>query len=71
MNRPAIAVFDLGKVLVDFDYSIAARRIAAQSRKSPEEIRVLIEQSSVITDYESGRLTRGEFYERVREATRL
>ncbi len=69
MSRPAIVVFDLGKVLVDFDFSIAARRIAAQSRKSPHEVQVLIEQSRFIIDYESGRLTRGEFYERVREAT--
>ena len=69
MSRPAIVVFDLGKVLVDYDFSIAARRIAARSRKSPEEIRVLIEQSRFILDYESGRLTRGEFYEQVRSAT--
>ena len=69
MSRPAIAVFDLGKVLVDFDFSIAGRRIASQSRKTSEEVQVLIEQSRFIIDYESGRLTRGEFYERVREAT--
>jgi FMN phosphatase YigB (HAD superfamily) len=69
MSTPAIVVFDLGKVLVDFDFSIAARRIAARSRKSPSEVQTLIEQSRFIIDYESGRLTRGEFYERVREAT--
>ncbi len=69
MNRPAIVVFDLGKVLVDYDYSIAARRIAAQSRKSLDEVRVLIEQSRFIIDYESGRLTRGEFFEQVQAAT--
>ena len=69
MNQPAIAVFDLGKVLVDFDFSIAARRIAARSRKSAAEVQGLIEQSRFIVDYESGRLTRAEFYERVREAT--
>ena len=34
MNQPAI-VFDLGKVLVDFDYSIAARRIAVRSIAAP------------------------------------
>jgi FMN phosphatase YigB (HAD superfamily) len=69
MNPPEIVVFDLGKVLVDFDYLIAARKIAAQSRKSLAEIRVLIEQSRFIIDYETGRVTRREFYERVREAT--
>jgi HAD superfamily hydrolase (TIGR01509 family) len=64
-----IVVFDLGKVLVDFDYTIAARKIAARSQKSLAEIKVLIEQSRFIIDYEIGRLTRREFYERVREAT--
>ena len=56
-------------MLVDFDFSIAARRIAARSQKSAAEVQGQIEQSRFIVDYESGRLTRAEFYERVREAT--
>ena len=36
--KPSIVVFDLGKVLVDFDYSIAGRRLAAQSA----ELRLLL-----------------------------
>ncbi len=66
--KPYIVVFDLGKVLVDFDYSIAARRIASRSRKSLAEVQVLIEQSRFVIDYEIGRVTRQIFYERVREA---
>jgi len=62
-------VFDLGKVLVDFDYSIAARKVAAQSRKPIAETKVLLEQSRFIIDYETGRLTRQEFFEQVQEAT--
>ncbi len=69
MKPLKIVVFDLGKVLVDFDYSIAARKIATRSRKSLTEIQVLIEQSRFVIDYEIGRVTRREFYERVREAT--
>lgn len=65
--KPAI-VFDLGKVLVDFDYSIAARKITARSQKPFAEIKPLIEQSRFIIDYESGRLSRREFFECVREA---
>ena len=64
-----IVVFDLGKVLVDFDYSIAARKVATQSRKPIAETKVLLEQSRFIIDYETGRLTRQEFFEQVREAT--
>ena len=33
---PAI-IFDLGKVLVDFDWSIAAGKIAARSLKPPKD----------------------------------
>jgi HAD superfamily hydrolase (TIGR01509 family) len=69
MKPEKIVAFDLGKVLVDFDYSIAAGKIAAQSRKPLAEIKVLIEQSRFVIDYETGRMTRREFYERMREAT--
>jgi len=64
-----VVVFDLGKVLVDFDYGIAAGRIAARSHLASDKVKPLIEQSRFIIDYESGRLTRQEFFERVREVT--
>ena len=64
-----IIVFDLGKVLVDFDYSIAARRIAARCGKSLSVVADVIAQSRFIIDYEAGRLTRAEFFQFVREAT--
>jgi FMN phosphatase YigB (HAD superfamily) len=64
-----VVVFDLGKVLVDFDYSIAARKIAARCKKSPSEITTVIAQSRFIMDYESGKLTRPDFFEQVQEAT--
>jgi putative hydrolase of the HAD superfamily len=64
-----IVVFDLGKVLVDFDYSIAARRIAAHSDLPSAQVETLIGQSSLIVDYELGRLSRREFFKRVCRAT--
>ena len=64
-----VVVFDLGKVLVDFDYSIAARRIAARCTKSPSEITAVIAQSRFIMDYEAGKLTRPEFFQHVQETT--
>jgi HAD superfamily hydrolase (TIGR01509 family) len=68
MKSPAI-VFDLGKVLVDFDYSIAISRIAARSRRTPAEVERFFFHSPLLVDYESGRLTRQEFFERSRQAT--
>lgn len=65
--NPAI-IFDLGKVLVDFDYSIAAKKIAARSEKAPEDLHAFLGSSPLLVDYESGRLTRETFYEAIRDA---
>ena len=69
MNTPEVAVFDLGKVLVDFDYSIAARRIAARGRMSEAEVGRFIDQSPLLFRYETGLMTREEFFNDVRQAT--
>lgn len=64
-----VIAFDLGKVLVDFDYSIAIGKIAARCKKSLPEIAEAVVRSRFIIDYEAGKLTRAEFFEHVREAT--
>jgi HAD superfamily hydrolase (TIGR01509 family) len=71
MEKPAtqkVVVFDLGKVLVDFDYSIAARKVAARSTKSLGNLVSVLSTSSLIVQYESGQVTRQQFYEQVRDA---
>jgi HAD superfamily hydrolase (TIGR01509 family) len=62
-------VFDLGKVLVDFDYRIAARRIAARSKMSPEQLMAALVRSSLFLDYERGRVTRRELFNDICRAT--
>ena len=69
MEPPKIIVFDLGKVLVDFDYSIAIPRIAAHGTLSAAEIKTFFFQSHLLVDYECGRLTRLEFFELARQVT--
>jgi len=69
MTKPSIVVFDLGKVLVDFDYSIASRRVAAHSDMSPAEVQSYLDHSPLLYRYETGLMTRKEFYEEVRQAT--
>ena len=64
-----IVVFDLGKVLVDFDYSIAARRIAARSTQPPENLHAFLSTSPLLVDYENGALTRQEFFDAMQSAT--
>jgi FMN phosphatase YigB (HAD superfamily) len=63
-----VFIFDLGKVLLDFDYSIAARKIAARSSRTPADLHAFLGSSPLLVEYESGRLTRQTFYEAVRDA---
>lgn len=63
-----VFIFDLGKVLVDFDYTIAARKIAARSAGAPQDLHAFLGSSPLLVEYESGRLTRQKFYEAVRDA---
>jgi HAD superfamily hydrolase (TIGR01509 family) len=69
MTVPKAAVFDLGKVLVDFDYSIAARRIAARGKMTVLEIAAYINRSSLFVEYESGRVTTQQFFDEIRRIT--
>jgi HAD superfamily hydrolase (TIGR01509 family) len=69
MSRPEVVVFDLGKVLVDFDYSIAARRIAARSTMPPRDVQHFIDHSPLLFRYETGLMTRQEFFAEVRQTT--
>jgi HAD superfamily hydrolase (TIGR01509 family) len=62
-----VIAFDLGKVLVDFDYAIAARRIAARCSRPPENLHAFLGQSPLLLQLETGGLTRQEFFDAVRE----
>ena len=68
-STPEAVVFDLGKVLVDFDYSIAARRIAARANKDPQQVQRMLDHAPLLFRYETGSLTREEFFAEVVQAT--
>jgi len=68
VNDSPVFIFDLGKVLVDFDYTIAARKIAARSSRAPADLHAFLGSSPLLVEYESGRLTRPAFYEAVCQA---
>lgn len=59
-------VFDLGKVLVDFDYGLAARKLALQATATTDEVRAIIDQSPLLFRYESAQMTTPEFFDEVR-----
>jgi HAD superfamily hydrolase (TIGR01509 family) len=62
-------VFDLGKVLVDFDYSIAGRKLAARASMAAAELGQFLIHVPLIIRYETGLITSEEFYQEVRAAS--
>lgn len=65
---PKIVAFDLGKVLVDFDFTIAANKLAAQVSRPVEEIRAVIQTSPILVRFESGQTSNEQFYREVCQA---
>jgi glucose-1-phosphatase len=55
-------IFDLGKVVIDFDHSIAARKIALLAGKTPSEIHELFFDSSLIQSFEQGTISPQAFF---------
>lgn len=69
MQIPSVIVFDLGKVLVDFDYSIAGRRVAAMADLPETAVQQFLERSPALVRFETGRMSAEEFYQEVRRET--
>jgi len=69
MTKPTAIVFDLGKVLVDFDYSIAARRIGVAGKMPFDQIQKYLSQSDLLVRYETGFISRQEFFQEVSATT--
>jgi FMN phosphatase YigB (HAD superfamily) len=68
-QKPSVVVFDLGKVLVDFDYTIAAKKIASKGKLMAEKIYEFIALSPLLLKYETGLISREDFFGSVCEAT--
>jgi HAD superfamily hydrolase (TIGR01509 family) len=69
MAKPRAVVFDLGKVLLDFDYAIALRRLLPRCRVALDELRRVLMQDRLLLDYETGLLTTKEFFQRLQAMT--
>jgi putative hydrolase of the HAD superfamily len=65
MSVPSAVVFDLGKVLLDFDYGIAADKIARRGKlTAPQTLKVLIE-SPLLYRFETGLMSNEQFADEV------
>jgi putative hydrolase of the HAD superfamily len=60
--KPSVVVFDLGKVLVDFDYSIAAGKISKLSRFNPDQTFDLLTKAPLLFQLETGTINHEQFY---------
>jgi len=69
MPVPQAVVFDLGKVLLEFDYGKAAAKIAQRGRLGAPEVRAFIDQSPLLFRYETGSMTKEDFYSQVSSFT--
>ena len=69
MTPPKIIVFDLGKVLLDFDYRIAARRIAAKSTYHGDIYQLFTIHSELLLRYETGLVSSADFFQGICRAT--
>lgn len=54
MSKPSVVVFDLGKVLLDFDYGIMTRQLEPLCRVKGAELKQVIDQSPLLHQYETG-----------------
>lgn len=62
MNPPKAVIFDLGKVLVDFDYGIVVHRLRDRCKRSSEDILRLVNYSPLVCQFELGQLSAAEFF---------
>jgi FMN phosphatase YigB (HAD superfamily) len=68
-DAPEVVVFDLGKVLVDFDYSICARKLSAKGKSLPEQVQKMIDHSPLLFRYETGQIDQSEFHREICKLT--
>ncbi len=71
MDNIRAVIFDLGNVLIDFDYRIGVKRIAPVSQKNPQEIIDLFFNSTLTNDFEEGKLSLDDFFKEVKAALGL
>lgn len=64
-------IFDLGNVLIDFDHTIAAKRVSCFSDKSADEIFNLFFDSELTGLFEEGKISPEDFFAKVKEMLNL
>jgi HAD superfamily hydrolase (TIGR01509 family) len=64
-------LFDLGKVLVDFDFELGMRRFNARTSLAPEEFKSIILEQTWVRRYEHGDISTADYHRYLREHGKL
>ncbi len=65
MQTPLAIIFDIGNVIVRFDYQLALNGLSGQSEKSPHDVKAALEDLKEL--YEQGGMDRATFLSAVRK----
>lgn len=68
-HTPKAVVFDLGNVLLNFDYRRAVARIKQRCSLTEQELHALIAESDHFQKFESGEINGAEFFSAVQKAS--
>ncbi|MDD5347161.1 MAG: HAD family phosphatase [Candidatus Omnitrophica bacterium] len=66
-NRIKAVIFDLGRVLIDFDHRLSAQKISDLTGKSAEDVYRLFFDSRLIQRFEEGKLSADAFFREVKK----
>jgi putative hydrolase of the HAD superfamily len=66
-----VVYLDLGKVLIDFDYALAAQKILQVSPLPLSEVAEILSDPRLIFEFETGKLSSHEYYGRVSKALKM
>lgn len=70
-RKPKAVVFDLGKVLLHFDWRRAARQLAVRSPVPAGEMLAALDYTPAMIQYEMGRISSREFFAHARKALKF
>lgn len=71
MTRPDLIIFDLGRVLVDFDFKKVVQRLKRHSSKTEEEIRRFFSTTPLWDAFERGTVAPPDFFNALKKDLEL
>jgi len=69
VHRPKAIVFDLGNVLLDFDYGKTVQRIKEKCRMPEQDLRIVFSASPLFDRFEHGHINAEEYFAEIQRLT--